>query len=172
VAQVVWWGSLAIPTYAGCRRAQACQGRALKGGREDAASLDRPCARAAARFGGRDGRMLAARVEPKNGPGGGWRSRGGSDLRYCACVSCSPTETRPLCRITDCAASYEVVGSPLIQICPPISRVTTDKRIMPAHSVTLQNRAQVGSFSLAPRQHHDPHGRMATASRASIQRIR
>src|SRR5215469_17408529 len=38
-------GGLAIPTYAGCRRAQASQGRALKGGRQEAASLDRPCAR-------------------------------------------------------------------------------------------------------------------------------
>ena len=30
-------------------------------------SLDRPCARAAERLSGRGGRMLAARVEPKNG---------------------------------------------------------------------------------------------------------
>jgi hypothetical protein len=32
------------------------------------AGLDSPLRAPAARFGGRDGRMLAARVEPKNGP--------------------------------------------------------------------------------------------------------
>ena len=35
----------AAPTNQACRRARACQGQAQKGGREDAASLDRPCAR-------------------------------------------------------------------------------------------------------------------------------
>src|SRR5215467_3168788 len=34
-----------VPTDQACRRARVSQGQALKGGREDAASLDRPCAR-------------------------------------------------------------------------------------------------------------------------------
>jgi hypothetical protein len=33
------------PTDQACRRARASQGRGPSGGREDAASLDRPCAR-------------------------------------------------------------------------------------------------------------------------------
>jgi hypothetical protein len=33
------------PTNRACRRARACQDQALKGGHEDAASLDRSCAR-------------------------------------------------------------------------------------------------------------------------------
>lgn len=69
VAQV---GGLAIPTYAGCRRARGRQGAAWKRRRclsgRVPAGLDAPLRAAAARFGGRDGRMLAARVEPKNGP--------------------------------------------------------------------------------------------------------
>src|ERR1700731_3374644 len=41
---VRFWQPL-VPTDQACRRARASQGQALKGGREDAASLDRPCAR-------------------------------------------------------------------------------------------------------------------------------
>src|SRR6202163_5012042 len=52
-------------------RMPPCSGQSRpspSGGREDAASLDRPCARRLRDLAGRDGRMLAARVEPKNGP--------------------------------------------------------------------------------------------------------
>jgi hypothetical protein len=62
------WRRLRPRSDLGCRRAQACQGQALRVAAKDAASLDRPCARRPRDLGGRDGRMLAARVEPKNGP--------------------------------------------------------------------------------------------------------
>jgi hypothetical protein len=132
------WGSLAIPTYAGCRRARACQGAAWKRRRgltgRVPAGLDRPCARRL--------RDLAVGTEECSRRGSNQRmdlkqdgEAGGADLR--GLRLCSQQTTRPLCRITDCAASYEVVGIPLIL--SPYSCVTTD------HACALSGFAKSGA---------------------------
>src|SRR6266705_3082294 len=55
------------PTDQACRRARANQGQALRLAAKMRPALTGP-ARDGCEIGGRDGRMLAARVEPKNGP--------------------------------------------------------------------------------------------------------
>src|SRR5262245_37261157 len=62
---VIRQASALLPTAKFCRRARANQGQALAGGRASAASLERPCARAAVDFLRSGRKMLAARVEQK-----------------------------------------------------------------------------------------------------------
>jgi hypothetical protein len=83
------------------------------------AGLDSPLRAAAARFGGRDGRMLAARVEPKNGTWRRMEKPGASVLPQ------QSTASRFAGSLT-VRAHPMTCWNPLDPTCPILVRVTTD----------------------------------------------
>ena len=145
VAQV---GGLAIPTYAGCRRARGRQGAAWKRRRcltrRVPAGLDAPCARRlqdlAVGMEECSRRRSNQRMDLEENEEAGLRSR-----RDCACVR--------FARVRFVGSLN--VGHPMSwwnSLDPTCPHICASQRIMPAHSLASLNPAQVGSFSQASRQ--------------------